>query len=65
MPKVSTQNNKFLISLQYLKKNVKDQVGLLPVDKHQKFLQVDAIILGVCVARPAQINQNSKFAISL
>ena len=37
----------------------------LPADKHQKFLQIDAIILGVCVARHAQITQNSKFAISL
>ena len=25
----------------------------LPADKHQKFLQIDAIILGVCVARHA------------
>ena len=30
----STQNNKFAISLQYLKENVKDEVDFLPVDKH-------------------------------
>ena len=44
----STQNNKFTISLQYLKKNVKDDVDFLPADKCQRFLQSDTIILGVC-----------------
>ena len=29
-----TQNNKFAISLQYLKENVKDEVDSLPGDKH-------------------------------
>ena len=42
----STQNNKFVISLQYLKEKVKDEVSFLPADKHQGFLQID-IILGV------------------
>ena len=41
----STQNNKFAISLQYLRENVKD---FLPADKHQRFHQIDIIILGVC-----------------
>ena len=44
----STQNNKFTISLEYLKKNVKDEVDFLPADKHQIFLQIGTIILGVC-----------------
>ena len=44
----STQKNKFAISLQYLKKNMKDEVDFLPTDKHQRFLQIDTIILGVC-----------------
>ena len=43
----STQNNKFTISLQYLKKNVKDDVDFLPADKCQKLLQSDTKILGV------------------
>ena len=44
----STQTSKFTISLQYLKENVKDEVDFLPADKHQRFLQIDNIILGVC-----------------
>ena len=44
----STQNNKFAISSQYLKENGKNEVYFLLVDKHQKFLQIDTIILGVC-----------------
>ena len=35
----SIQNNKFLIFLQYLQENVKDEVDYLPADKHQRFLQ--------------------------
>ena len=61
----STQNNKFAISLQYLKENVKVEVDFLPADKHQRFLQIDTIVLGVCVARHAQFTLNNKFAISL
>ena len=60
----STQN-KFAISLQYLKENVKDEVDFLHADKHQRFLQIHTIILGVCVARHAQITKINKFAISL
>ena len=44
----STQNNKFELSLQYVKKKGKNRVDFLPADKHQRFLQIDAIILGVC-----------------
>ena len=40
----STQSNKFAISLQYLKKEVRNGVHLLHADKHQKFLQVDIIV---------------------
>ena len=42
----SSQNNKFAMSLQYLKKEVRDEVDLLDADKHQSFLQVDFNILG-------------------
>ena len=54
-----TQNSKLAISLQYLKEN---EVGFLLADKHQRFLQIDTIILGV--ARHVQITQNNKFATS-
>ena len=54
-----TQNNKFAICLQYLKKNVKDEVDFLPANKHKKLLQVDTTVLGVC----GQITKNNKFAI--
>ena len=35
------------MSLQYLEKNVEDEVDSLPLDKHGSFLQVHIIILGV------------------
>ena len=44
----NTQNNKFVISLQYLKKYAKDEVDFFPADKRQRFLQIDTIILIVC-----------------
>ena len=52
----STHNNKFAISLQYLKKNIE---FLLAV-KHRMFLQIYAIILGVWPCMP-----KLKFPISL
>ena len=39
----STQNNKFVISLQYLRKEGKAEVDFLQADKRQTFLQVDPI----------------------
>ena len=44
----STQNSKFVMPLQYLKKEVGDKVDFLHADKHQRFLQIDTIIFGVC-----------------
>ena len=41
----STQNNKFAISLQYLKKVMSDEVDFLHVDKHRGLLQIDTMIL--------------------
>ena len=47
----STQNIKFALSLQYLKEKIKDEGDFL--DKRQRFLQVNTIILVVCgQARP-------------
>ena len=39
-----TLKNKFAISLQYLKKEVSDEVDFLHADKHESFLQIDTII---------------------
>ena len=40
-----TQNSKFAISLQYLKKEVSSEVDILHADKHESFLQIDTMIL--------------------
>ena len=39
-----TQNNKFAISLQYLKKEMRDKVDFLHADEHESFLQIDTMI---------------------
>ena len=39
-----TQNKNFAISLQYLKKEVSDEVDFLHADKHESFLQIDTMI---------------------
>ena len=41
-----TKNNKFAISLQYVKKDVSDKVVFLPADKHESFLKIDTIFDG-------------------
>ena len=41
----SSQSSKFVMSLQYLSKYVKDEVDFLHADKHQSFLQGDTIII--------------------
>ena len=38
-----TQNNKFAIFLQYLKKKVSDEVDLLHASKHESSLQIDTM----------------------
>ena len=43
---------------------MKDEVVFLPAYKHQRFLQIDTIILGVCVTSHSQITQSKNFAIS-
>ena len=73
----SSQNSKFAMSLQYVKKEVKDEVDFLHADKHQGFLQVDFNTLGIKVShkfmlslfvgisKHSQITQSNKFPISL
>ena len=46
----SSQKSKFVMSLQYLKKEVRDEVDFLHADKHQSFLEVDLNILGIKVS---------------
>ena len=58
------QNNKFAISLQYLKKEVSDEVDLLHVDKYESLLQIDTMIL-MGTVKHSQSSQNSKFAMTL
>ena len=73
----SSQNSKFAMSLQYLKKEVRDEVDFLHADKHQSFLQVDFNTLGIKVSykvilsllmgmiKHSQSTQSNKFAIFL
>ena len=73
----SSQNCKFAMSLQYLKKEVRDEVDFLHADKHQSFLQVDFNTLSIKVfykvilsllmgmIKHSQSTQSNKFAISL
>ena len=41
----NTQNNMFPISLQYLRKDVSDEVDFLYADKHKGVLQIDTMNL--------------------
>ena len=59
-----TQNNKFAISLQYLKKELIDEVDFLHADKHESLLQINSMIL-MGVTKHSQGSQNSKFEMSL
>ena len=59
-----TQNNKFPISLQYLKKELSDEVDFLHAGKHESLLQIDSMIL-MGMVKHSQSCQNSKFAMSL
>ena len=45
----SSQNSKFAMYLQYLKKEFRDEVDFLHADKHQSFLQVDFNTLSIKV----------------
>ena len=59
-----TQNKMFPISLQYLKREVNNDVDFLHAGKHKKLLQIDTIIL-MGMIKHFQSSQNSKFAMSL
>ena len=53
----------FTTFLQYLKKNVNNEIAFLPADKRQRFFKSDTVILDVCVQACLNYPKN-KFAIS-
>ena len=73
----SSQNKKIVMSLQYLKKEARDEVEFLHADKHQSFLQFDFNTLNINVSykvtlsllmgiiKHSQSTQSNKFAESL
>ena len=50
--------------MQYLKKEVSDEVDFLHVDKYESLLQIDTMIL-IGIVKHSQSSQNSKFTMSL
>ena len=60
----STQSNKFVISLQYFKKEVKDWIYFLHADKHQSFCRLVLSFL-MEMARYVQSTQNRKLVMFL
>ena len=73
----SSENSKFAMSLQYLKKEVRNEVDFLYSDFHQRFLELDFNTLGIKVSykvmlsllmgviKHFQSTQGNKFTISL
>ena len=60
----STQSNKFSISLQYLKKKIRNRVHFLHEDKHQSFYKL-ALLFLMEVARYVESTQSKKLVIFL
>ena len=62
----NTQYNKFAISLQYLRKEMSDEIDFLHADKYEKLikLQIDTMIL-MGMVKHSQSFQNNKFAMYL
>ena len=60
----STQNSKFAISLQHLKKDVSDEVDFLYAGNPKGLLQIDTMVL-MEIVRHSQNSQNSKFSMPL
>ena len=58
------QNNKVAISLQYIKKEVSDEVNFSHVDENEISLQIDTMIFDGD-GQIFQSSQNTKFAMSL
>ena len=60
----STQSNEFALSLQYLRKEVRDSVNFLVADKYQRFYKLTLSFL-MEAARHIQGAQNKNFVIFL
>ena len=60
----STQRNKFAISLQYLKKEIRNWVYFFHADKHQSFYKL-TLSLFIEMARHVQSTQSKKLVIFL
>ena len=60
LPKIT----KFAISLQYLKKELSDEIDFLHVDKHESLLQIETMTL-IGIVEHSQSFQNNKITISL
>ena len=54
----------FAISLQYLKKELIDEIDFLHADKYESLLAIDSMIL-MWMTKHSQSSQNSKFAMYL
>ena len=63
MPKL-LKKNMFAISLQYLKKELIDEIDFLHADKYESLLAIDSMIL-MWMTKHSQSSQNSKFAMYL
>ena len=50
--------------MQYLKKEVSDEVDFLHADKYESLLQIDTMIL-IGIVKHSQNSQNIKFTLSL
>ena len=57
---LSTQNNKYVVSLQYLKNKLSFEVDVVHADKHESLLHVDSIIFdGVGQACPKYLGKSA------
>ena len=59
-----TQNNKFAISFQNIKKEVSDEVDFVHAEKRESFLQINIIIL-IGMVKNSQSSPNNNFPMFL
>ena len=59
-----TQNNKFAISFQNIKKEVSDEVDFVHVEKRESFLQINTIIL-IRMVKNSESSPNNNFPMFL
>ena len=59
-----TQNNKFAISFQNIKKEVSDEVDFVHAEKRESFLQINTIIL-IGMVKNSQSSPNNNFPMFL